>query len=84
MCVAVGALSSALGYGIAQVVMRRIPVRRFALLLALLPVSAMSIGYLALGQQPTATDLFGAALVISGVLVQEREELPTLTDEPPG
>ncbi len=84
MCVAVGALSSALGYGIDQVVMRRIPVRRFALLLALLPVSAMSIGYLALGQQPTATDLFGAALVISGVLVQEREELPTLTDEPPG
>ena len=83
LCIAVGALSSAIGYGIDQAVMRRIPVRRFAVLLALLPVSAMVLGYIALGQQPTATDLFGAALVIAGVLLQERDELPaTLEDVP--
>ena len=83
LCIAVGALSSAIGYGIDQAVMRRIPVRRFAVLLALLPVSAMVIGYIALGQQPTPTDLFGAALVIAGVLLQERDELPaTLEDVP--
>ncbi len=79
LCVAVGALSSAIGYGIDQVVMRRIPVRRFAVLLALLPVSAMVLGYLVLEQRPSAVDLFGAALVIAGVLLQERDELP-----PPG
>ena len=83
MCVAVGALSSAIGYGIDQVVMRRIPVRRFAVLLALLPVSALLIGFLALGQSPSVIDLFGAALVIAGVLLQERDELPTPIEDPP-
>ena len=84
LCVAVGALSSAIGYGIDQVVLRRIPVRRFAVLLALLPVSAMVLGYLALEQRPSAADLFGAALVIAGVLLQERDELPPLGTEVAG
>jgi len=83
MCVAVGALSSAIGYGIDQVVMRRIPVRRFAVLLALLPVSALLLGFLALGQRPSMVDLFGAALVIGGVLLQERDDLPTPIEDPP-
>ena len=83
MCVAVGALSSAIGYGIDQVVMRRIPVRRFAVLLALLPVSALLLGFIALGQRPSVLDLFGAALVIGGVLLQERDELPTPIEDPP-
>lgn len=83
MCVAVGALSSAIGYGIDQVVLRRIPVRRFAVLLALLPVSAMVLGYVALDQRPSMADLFGAALVVAGVLLQEREELTPLLDEVP-
>ncbi len=83
MCVAVGALSSAIGYGIDQVVLRRIPVRRFAVLLALLPVSAMILGFVALSQTPSALDLLGAALVIAGVLIQEREELDFTFDEVP-
>ena len=53
------------------------------MLLALLPVSAMGIGYIALGQQPTPTDLFGAALVIAGVLLQERDELPATLEAVP-
>lgn len=69
----VGVFSNAIGYGIDQHVMRRIPVRRFALLLALLPVTAMAVGFVALGQTPTVVDLLGAALVITGVMVQERE-----------
>lgn len=81
LCVAVGALSSAIGYGIDQVVLRRIPVRRFAVLLALLPVSAMILGYVALSQTPSALDLLGAALVIVGVLIQEREELSPPLDQ---
>lgn len=71
----VGILSNAVGYGIDQHVLRRIPVRRFALMLALLPVTAMIVGFIALDQTPSPVDLLGAALVISGVLVQERDVL---------
>ena len=81
LCVLVGALSSAIGYTIDQVVMRRIPTRRFALLLALLPVTAMVVGYIALDQTPSATDLLGAALVIAGVLSQERDEITPQQEE---
>jgi len=72
---AVGMLSNAIAYGIDQNVMRRIPVRRFALLLALLPVTAMVVGFLALDQRPSAFDLVGAGLVIAGVAIQERDSL---------
>ncbi len=82
LCFLVGLLSSAIAYGIDQVVLRRIPVRRFAVLLALLPVTAIIVGYLALGQRPTPVDLLGATLVIVGVIVQERDEL-TLDEELP-
>jgi inner membrane transporter RhtA len=70
----VGVLSNAIGYGIDQHVLRRIPVRRFALLLALLPVTAMLVGFIALEQTPAPIDLVGAALVIVGVVIQERDE----------
>ena len=84
LCAVVGVLSTAIAYGIDQHVMRRIPIRRFAVLLALLPVTAMLVGFLALDQRPSLLDLGGAALVIAGVVVQERDELvmPEL-DEPP-
>jgi inner membrane transporter RhtA len=77
--VLVGLLSNVVGYGIDQHVLRRIPVRRFALLLALLPVTAMAVGWMALGQVPTTVDMIGAALVIAGVLVQERDQI-TITE----
>jgi inner membrane transporter RhtA len=71
----VGLLSNVIGYGIDQNVLRRVPVRRFAVLLALLPVTAMIVGFVALGQEPSTIDLLGAALVIAGVMTQEREVL---------
>jgi inner membrane transporter RhtA len=74
-CLVVGIFSNAIGYGIDQHVLRRIPVRRFSVLLALLPVTAVAIGWLALDQVPTGSDLIGIALVLSGVALQEREEL---------
>ncbi|MBI5088266.1 MAG: EamA family transporter [Actinobacteria bacterium] len=77
----VGVLSNAVGYGIDQHVLRRIPVRRFALLLALLPVTAMIVGFIALDQAPSVIDALGAALVIAGVVVQERDELATVEAE---
>jgi inner membrane transporter RhtA len=74
-CLLVGVFSNAIGYGIDQHVLRRIPVRRFSVLLALLPVTAVTIGWLALDQTPTGLDLAGIALVLAAVMLQEREEI---------
>lgn len=75
MCLLVGVFSNAIGYGIDQFTMRRIPIRRFSLLLALLPVTASLIGWIALDQRPTSVDLLGIALVLVGVTVQERDQI---------
>jgi len=75
LCLLVGVFSNAIGYGIDQFTMRRIPVRRFSLLLALLPVTAAGIGWLVLDQRPSGIEFAGIALVLVGVVVQEREEL---------
>jgi inner membrane transporter RhtA len=74
-CLLVGVFSNAIAYGIDQHVLRRIPVRRFSVLLALLPVTAVILGWLVLDQRPSALDLGGIALVLAGVVLQEREEL---------
>ncbi len=81
-CLAVGILSNAIGYGIDQTILRRIPVRRFSVLLALLPVTAMVIGFIALDQTPSLIDLAGIALVLVGVMIQEREVLTPTTRAP--
>ncbi len=75
LCLLVGVFSNAIGYGIDQFVMRRIPIRRFSVLLALLPVTALAVGWIALDQQPSGIELVGVALVLVGVATQEREEL---------
>ena len=76
LCFLVGVMSNAIGYGIDQAVLRRIPIRRFSVLLALLPVVAVIAGFIALDQRPTAIDYVGMVLVLVGVVVQERDELP--------
>jgi len=75
LCLLVGVISNAIGYGLDQFTMRRIPIRRFSLLLALLPVTASLIGWAALGQQPSGIDALGIALVLIGVAVQERDQV---------
>jgi inner membrane transporter RhtA len=77
LCVLVGVLSNVVGYGIDQYTLRRIPVRRFSLLLALLPVTATLFGVAFLDQTPSRIDLLGIALVLVGVAVQQRETLAT-------
>jgi inner membrane transporter RhtA len=71
-CIAVGMLSSAIGYGIDQRVLKRMPTRRFALMLALLPVVAVIAGTLFLGERPGWVDGLGMLLVLVGVGIQER------------
>lgn len=80
-CLVVGIFSNAIGYGIEQSILRRIPVRRFSVLLALLPVTALVFGFLFLHQRPSLIDLGGIALVLTGVVVQQRDTLPTATTE---
>ncbi|MEY3587530.1 MAG: hypothetical protein RJA47_126 [Actinomycetota bacterium] len=83
LCALVGMLSNAIGYGIDQSTMRRIPVRRFSVMLALLPVSAAVFGFLFLGQTPTGVDFVGMALVLGGVAIQEREVIERHPREAP-
>ncbi len=80
LCCATGVFSNAIGYGIDQYVLRRIPIRRFSVLLAALPVTAVLIGWIALGQTPSAVDLAGIALVLVGVGLQERDEIVGLPE----
>ncbi|NND74522.1 MAG: EamA family transporter, partial [Ilumatobacter sp.] len=75
LCCATGVFSNAIGYGIDQFTMRRIPIRRFSVLLALLPVTASLVGWIALDQRPSGLDVAGIALVLVGVAVQERDEI---------
>jgi len=75
LCLLVGVFSNAIGYGIDQFTMRRIPIRRFSLLLALLPVTAALVGWIGLGQRPSGVDVAGIALVLVGVAVQERDRI---------
>ena len=76
-CFLVGILSNAIGYGIDQYTLRRIPVRRFSILLALLPVTATIFGLVFLDQVPSITDLIGISFVLAGVIVQQRDTLPS-------
>lgn len=73
-CILVGLLSNAIGYGIDQSTLRRIPIRRFSVMLALLPVCAAIFGFVFLNQSPSMLDLLGMALVLTGVAIQERDE----------
>ena len=75
LCLLVGVFSNAIGYGIDQFTLRRIPIRRFSLLLALLPVTAALIGWLVLDQRPSGTDVVGIVLVLVGVAIQERDAI---------
>ncbi len=65
--VGVGVASSVVPYALDQVVLRRLGRARFALLLALLPLTATAIGLLVLGQLPTPIEAAGIAMVIVGV-----------------
>ncbi len=67
-----GLLSSVVPYALDQITLARLDPSRFALLLALLPVTAAIVGAVGLGQVPSATEAFGIALVVAGVAVRDR------------
>lgn len=69
--IGVGVCSSVIPYVTDQLAMARMSRATFALMLALLPVSATVIGAIVLRQFPTAQDLAGIALVTIGVAVHQ-------------
>jgi len=71
----VGICSSVVPYICDQVAMARLSRASFAILLALLPVFATIIGAVVLAQIPSARDLIGIALVVTGIAShQERNQ----------
>jgi len=73
----VGVCSSVLPYVCDQMAMASLTRATFALLLALLPATATVVGSLVLGQIPSAVEVGGVLLVITGVAVhQEPAEDP--------
>ena len=82
LCCLTGVFSNAIGYSIDQYVLRRIPVRRFSVLLALLPVTALIVGWIALDQEPSALDIVGMLAVLTGVALQERDEITSPVAQP--
>jgi inner membrane transporter RhtA len=67
-----GLLSSVIPYGLDQVALRRLEPARFALLLALLPVTATVVGMVALSQIPSPGEALGIGIVIVAIAVRDR------------
>ncbi|WP_420122091.1 EamA family transporter [Nakamurella sp.] len=78
--VGVAVLSSVIPYVLEQLVLRRVTAARFAILLAMLPVTAALIGALFLGQIPTVLELAGMALVCVAIVLSGPR--PAGPDEP--
>ena len=70
----VGVSSSVVPYVCDQLAMTRLPRSTYALLIALLPATATVIGLVVLAQVPTAADLVGVALVVTGVAVHRARD----------
>ncbi|EHR62104.1 EamA family transporter [Saccharomonospora cyanea] len=68
--IGVGLLATVVPYALDQVVLRRVGQARFALLLALLPVTAAAIGFVVLGQVPTLVEALGILAVVIGVVLR--------------
>lgn len=78
--VGVGVLSTVVPYALDQVVLRRVGRATFAVLLALLPVSATLCGLVLLGQVPGLVESLGILAVVLGVALRSRD--PAADPEP--
>jgi inner membrane transporter RhtA len=70
--VLVGTLSSVTSYGIDQRILRKVTVRHYSVLLAMLPIVSSLFGYVVFDQTPTAWDVVGGILIVAGIALQER------------
>lgn len=68
--VLLGILSTALPYALDQVILRSVGRAQFAILLALLPVTAAFVGVIVLRQIPPVVEIVGIAAVAAAIVVQ--------------
>lgn len=80
--VGVGVLSTVVPYTLDQFVLRKVGRAAFALLLALLPVTATVIGLLVLAQVPTGMEALGILAVVIGVALRSREDGQRTAESP--
>ena len=84
--VGIAVLSSVIPYAIEQVVLRRVSAARFAILLALLPVTAAVTGAVLLSQLPTCWRSLGMVLICAAIVLsaqrQPVEPAPPVQDGP--
>lgn len=71
--VGVGVASTVVPYVLDQIVLRRLGQASFALLLALLPVTAAVIGLVVLRQVPSLPEALGIGAVVAGLTLRSRE-----------
>ena len=72
MVAALAVLSSVIPYVLDQLVLGMVGRASFALLLALLPTTAVLVGFLVLGQVPSALEVLGIALVVIALVIRDR------------
>jgi len=70
----VGISSSVIPYVFDQLAMARLPRATYALLVSLLPATAVVVGVLVLGQVPTVPEAIGVGLVVAGVALHRQRE----------
>jgi inner membrane transporter RhtA len=79
----IGLLSTAIPYVLDQIVFVQIRSANFALLLALLPVTATLIGVVVLRQIPAPAEIAGIALVVLALLLSAGDSANTQPETPP-
>jgi inner membrane transporter RhtA len=72
--VGIAVMSSVLPYAVEQVVLRRVSAARFAILLALLPVTAVASGALVLGQLPSRVEVLGIVLICAAIVLSAAKD----------
>lgn len=80
MVLVLAVFSSVIPYALDQLVLRMVGRASFALLLALLPVSAVLVGFLGLRQVPSRPELVGIACVILAHLIENPAPKSTAPD----
>ncbi len=80
--VGVGVLSTVVPYTLDQFVLRKVGRATFALLLALLPVTATVIGLVVLAQVPSGMEALGILAVVIGVALRSREDGQRTVESP--
>jgi inner membrane transporter RhtA len=80
--IGVGVCSSVIPYVTDQLAMRQLSRAAYALMVSLLPATATVIGIVVLTQVPSAIEVAGVALVVSGVAVHRDAEAEATTRRP--